>query len=239
MQSSKENILFEKIKGLDLTVLKNDRNIISPYELDIVLPEQKIAIEYNGDIIHSNAMSFLKRGKSAFDYHSIKERMALNNGYKLLFVWESDWNKQKDLIFSYIKDAINGKEINELLLNKESPQEPLPMKSVRIIINTMNISIPKKIIYSFNRRSIKPRLTPSENAISKVFPTSNTINISDTPIDVDLCLQVFDEATSRSIMNSLYKKKVIIKRDNNFYVRDDLMNKEKVVNKYTIPEQYK
>ena len=35
-------------------IIHNDRSIIHPYELDIYLPDLRLAIEYNGDYWHAN-----------------------------------------------------------------------------------------------------------------------------------------------------------------------------------------
>lgn len=46
-------------------ISRNSRKIIAPYELDIVIPDKKIAIEFNGDYWHSTKARYNK--KLSFD----------------------------------------------------------------------------------------------------------------------------------------------------------------------------
>jgi hypothetical protein len=65
-------------------ILQNTRSIISPLELDIVIPEFKLAIEFNGIYWHSN----LNDNK----YHLNKTEMCEDVGYHLFHIFENEWN---------------------------------------------------------------------------------------------------------------------------------------------------
>lgn len=67
------------INTSDRTLLANGQ------ELDIVLPEFALAIEFNGVYWHSEAAG---RGAS---YHQTKTHQAAERGYRLLHIWEDDW----------------------------------------------------------------------------------------------------------------------------------------------------
>ncbi len=73
----------------------NVRNIIPPKELDIYIPDKKIAIECNGVFWHGDLWK-------ADNYHKNKYQTCLDNGIQLLTIWE-DWviNK-RDIIESVI-----------------------------------------------------------------------------------------------------------------------------------------
>lgn len=110
------------LQSLDIKIDVNCRNIINPYELDIYLPDYKLAIEFNGVYWHSE----LQKDKS---YHITKYKMCLDKGIHLIQVWEDDWKIKKDIIKSIIKSKI-GKiqsigarmcEIKEVS-NKESKE---------------------------------------------------------------------------------------------------------------------
>ena len=77
--------------------IKNSRDIISPFELDLYYPEKKIAIEFNGDYWHdSNHKNSL--------YHYNKFKLCLENNIILVSIFESYWNKCSDLIKDYLHD---------------------------------------------------------------------------------------------------------------------------------------
>ena len=89
--SEAERLLFESIpvKGK----ISHDRNLIPPYELDIVIPEFKLAIEYNGAFWHSN------RFKDK-NYHLRKTQACHSKGYTLLHIFEFE---RQDIWASIIK----------------------------------------------------------------------------------------------------------------------------------------
>lgn len=81
-------------------IITNDRNIISPYELDIYLPDLNLAIEFNGIYWHSEI--FKPKG-----YHKLKNTLCKNNGIQLIHIWEDDWLYKQDIIKSIILNKLN------------------------------------------------------------------------------------------------------------------------------------
>ena len=77
-----------------------DRKIIAPYQLDIVIPQKKIAIQFNGSYWH--ASQFKDK-----NYHLNKTQMCQKNGYKLIHIFQYDWLQKKDIIKAKLK-AILG-----------------------------------------------------------------------------------------------------------------------------------
>ena len=99
--------LFEtEIKNYLLSVLDesklifNDRTIIKPYELDIVIPEKNIAIECNGIYRHSEL-----NGKSK-TYHLTKTKMCEDSNYRLIHITDSCWYTKNEIVKSIINSAI-------------------------------------------------------------------------------------------------------------------------------------
>ena len=64
-------------------IIQNDRSVISPMELDFVIPEQSLAIEFNGTYWHSN----LEDKK----YHLKKTKLCEDAGYQLFHIFENEW----------------------------------------------------------------------------------------------------------------------------------------------------
>ena len=78
---------------------QNNRKIIRPKELDIVLPELKLAIEYNGLRWHSFEEGMPK------NYHLMKSIMCRKVSYRLIHIYEfENLEEQKQLL----KDLILG-----------------------------------------------------------------------------------------------------------------------------------
>jgi len=88
----------EYIESLNISVIKNDRVIIKPKELDILIGN--IAIECNGVYWHSE----LFKNKT---YHYQKIELTKNKNIKLIQIWEDDWNLKNDIIKSRLKNQLN------------------------------------------------------------------------------------------------------------------------------------
>lgn len=99
-------------------VITGDRQIIRPKELDIVLPELKLAIEFNGDYWHSDKFIEENHGMTSFEYHARKQHDARLQGYSLVFVWESDWEGNADAVESSVERFIlsGGSQVDSSLL---------------------------------------------------------------------------------------------------------------------------
>ena len=95
--SNTERELADFVKSLGVDIIQNDKTILKGKELDIYIPEYKLALEFNGDYWHSTE----KRNKA---YHFEKSRQCEELGIHLLHIFEHEWNnletqqKLKDLI---------------------------------------------------------------------------------------------------------------------------------------------
>ncbi len=98
--SHKENCLAEFVESHSSGgVIRNSRNIISPYELDIYLPERKLAIEFNGVFWHS--FDHLETTEER-NYHRMKTKMCREQGIHLFHIFENQWLENRELIESMI-----------------------------------------------------------------------------------------------------------------------------------------
>lgn len=106
--SKAEDTIISHIESLGLEVQQSNRSLISPYELDIIIPEKKIAIEYNGIRWHSE-----KFGKDKY-YHKNKTNLCKDKGYRLIHIWEDDFinDPKKELDFiSYCLGTSSQKKV--------------------------------------------------------------------------------------------------------------------------------
>ena len=98
-----EQELANFVKSLGLVTLENNRTIISPQELDIVIPELKIAIEFNGAYWHSE-----QAGKDK-NYHLAKLNKTREAGYRLIQIFENEWVHKKEIVMNRIRHIL-GKD---------------------------------------------------------------------------------------------------------------------------------
>ena len=102
--STHELTIYKWLDDIDIQYETMVRNVISPYEIDIYIPDLRIAIEVNGCYWHSD--EFKSR-----NYHVNKWQKCCNKGIWLLQIWE-DWmvkypDKCKNLIYTCINKSEN------------------------------------------------------------------------------------------------------------------------------------
>jgi hypothetical protein len=102
--SQYESQIHEFLKSLGMEFNINDKSVISPYELDIYIPELNLAIEFNGLYWHSE----LYKDKN---YHIDKTNLCLSKGVNLFHVWEDDWVYKQDIIKSMIGNKLGNSNV--------------------------------------------------------------------------------------------------------------------------------
>ena len=104
--SAPERKLVEFITSLNITNIKtSDRNVIGPKELDIVLPDQKVAIEYHGLHWHNDDMPRITP-----NYHLEKTLACNKAGYRLIHIFENEWIHNQDLVKSRLATILGHVE---------------------------------------------------------------------------------------------------------------------------------
>lgn len=95
-----ENDILDFVKSIyDGEVLNNIRKIIYPKELDIYIPQKKVAIECDGLYWHSDKMK-------PNDYHLDKTITCEEKGIRLLHIFEDEWNFKKEICKSIIVESL-------------------------------------------------------------------------------------------------------------------------------------
>ena len=82
-------------------VIRNDKRVINPFELDIFIPAMSLAVEYNGLYWHSEA-----QGKDK-NYHLKKLDECLRRGVRLYQIFEDEWIYSKEIVKSKLRHIIN------------------------------------------------------------------------------------------------------------------------------------
>lgn len=99
--SNKELEVLEYVRSIyDGEILNSDREILNGSELDIYLPDEKFAIEFNGIYWHSE----LYRDRY---YHYDKFKGCSDRGINLFQIYEDDWKYRKDIVKSMIFNKLN------------------------------------------------------------------------------------------------------------------------------------
>ena len=91
--------IYDFIKSVLPTteIIINSRHIINPLELDIYIPDKKLAIEFNGLYWHSEIS-----GKKNKTYHINKTNRCKQHGIRLIHIFEDEWINQTNIIKSKI-----------------------------------------------------------------------------------------------------------------------------------------
>ena len=95
-----EIINFIKSFGINCEKSKN-RKLLMGKEIDILIDDIKIGIEYNGLYYHTERM-----GKNSV-YHLNKTMSCNEIGYGLIHIFEDEWMIKKDIVKSKIKHILN------------------------------------------------------------------------------------------------------------------------------------
>ena len=97
-----ENEIADYIRTIyDGEIITSDRSLIAPKEIDIYIPEKKLAIEFNGVFWHSDFNPKMHK-----NYHRDKSLECMAKGVHLLHIWEDDWNLKKNIIKDYIRSKL-------------------------------------------------------------------------------------------------------------------------------------
>lgn len=105
--SNLEKSIFEYIKNkTTYNVVQNARGIISNKELDIYIPELKIAFEIDGDYWHGCKSTDMNIFNNIKNHSGDKQKLCYKQGIRLITIKECDFLNRKDVFFRFIDDAI-------------------------------------------------------------------------------------------------------------------------------------
>ena len=82
-------------------IIINTKKIITPYELDIYIPEKQLAIEFNGNYYHTTNNIDKKA-------HYNKSKLCEERGIRLIHIFEYEWDdeRQRPILENIIKSAL-------------------------------------------------------------------------------------------------------------------------------------
>jgi len=102
-------------------IIHSRKDIIKPYELDIYLPDIKLAIEFNGIYWHSESINRTVDK----NYHLNKTELCEKQNIHLIHIFENEWVNKKEII---------KKKLCNIILNKQ-----IKIKNINVIHLPKNI----------------------------------------------------------------------------------------------------
>lgn len=121
-EMSKEFVGYNKSNGeleiveylktiLDVEIIQGNKSILNGKELDILINDKNIAIEYCGLYWHSNKF----RNNT---YHKEKFIECQKQGIRLITIFEDEWTKNKDLVKSKLAHILNANNLERFFARK-------------------------------------------------------------------------------------------------------------------------
>ena len=126
MEIEMQNFLNET----GVTYIVKDKSILNGKEIDIYLPDHKIAIEMNGVYWHSDI--YVDK-----NYHLNKTLLCKDRGIQLLHIWEDDWKYKRNIVKSIILNKIN--HINNRIFARKCEIRNVSILDSRNFLNSNHI----------------------------------------------------------------------------------------------------
>lgn len=113
--SKAEAEIIDYLKSIDENIIikERDRTVLEKKEIDILLPEYNLGIEYNGLLWHCDK---LKKDKN---YHLSKTLECNEKGIKLIQIFEDEYVKHKDIVLAKILHIIKRGKYNRKIGGRE------------------------------------------------------------------------------------------------------------------------
>lgn len=130
---------FIKSLSSNLDVRYNTRTVISPKELDLYLPEKKIAIEYNGVYWHANQLDK--------NLHLSKTLACKKAGIQLFHIFEDEWILKSDIWKSMLKIKLGFAD--ERIFARKCIVRPINGNEAKQFLDRCHLrsSVPSKLCY--------------------------------------------------------------------------------------------
>lgn len=96
--SNGENEVADYLGSLGVELIRWDRSVLSGFELDFLMPNEKVAIEYNGLRYHSSWVEETRGRHWVLTHQKDKQLTCAANGIRLVHYYEDEWWDKKDIV---------------------------------------------------------------------------------------------------------------------------------------------
>lgn len=147
--STAEREIVEFLQSLNIpNIITNTRDIITPLELDIYLPDFNIAIEYCGLYWHSSA-------HKPNTYHKNKLDRCTNKNIRLITIFEDEWVHTPDIVKEKLKSILH-KSTNDKLNARQCEIIAVDSKTKALFLNQQHIQGdgPGSITYGLTHKDV-------------------------------------------------------------------------------------
>jgi len=133
--SNNENEIYEFVVGLvgKENVIHRDTSVLDGQELDIYIPSNNLAIEYNGLRWHSELF-----GKDKY-YHLNKTEQCHKKGITLFQIFEDEYLLHKELVLDKISQALNKNEFNKKIGARNCDVKNITKDEAKKFLDTYHI----------------------------------------------------------------------------------------------------
>lgn len=107
--SNNEDEIVEFLESLGVeSITRHRRDLIKPYELDIYLPEYKLAIECDPTATHNSSIPFHDNEYPLSpSYHKMKTDSCEKQGIQLFHIFGYEWTNKQDIIKSMLQNLVH------------------------------------------------------------------------------------------------------------------------------------
>ena len=111
--SKPENDIFQYMKQIipDANIIQRDTKLLNRKEIDIYIPDKKLAIEYDGLAWHNTKYNKNK------NYHLYKTNECKKQGIQLIHIFEDEWLEKENIVKSMLNNII-GNNISNIPVEK-------------------------------------------------------------------------------------------------------------------------
>ena len=91
----------------NMKIVRHERQLIKPYEIDIYLPEYNLGIEVNPTTTHNSSIGSHNNAPKAPSYHKMKTDMCEQQGIFLFHIFGYEWSHKREIIISMLRNLLH------------------------------------------------------------------------------------------------------------------------------------